>query len=82
MNWNNPEERAALIERVGPDKYNKAIQQHFKDSTVDVVGGHAIRTVGSRFGTLYQVGSTGTAYGTLDAAKTYAEANPVALSDE
>ena len=41
-------------------------------STVAIVKGHAIRKVQSRFGKLYQVGTTGTAFSALEAAKTFA----------
>ena len=41
-------------------------------STVATVNGHAIRKVQSRFGKLYQVGTTGTAFSAFEAAKTFA----------
>ena len=76
MNLNNPEERFALIEREGGDAYNKAIAKHVAETTVETVGGHAIRPVSTRFGQLYQVGDSGTAFRTLAEAMAYALANP------
>ncbi len=55
IDWNDPAARCRLIEQVGPERYNEAIEQHFRDSTVATVNGHRIRTVGSRFGLLYWV---------------------------
>jgi hypothetical protein len=72
MNWDDPAERLALIERVGVDEYNRLIQQHFKDSVVLTVNGHGIRPVQTRFGRLYQVGNTGTAFATLAEAEKFA----------
>ncbi len=40
-------------------------------STVATINGHAIRKVQSRFGKLYQVGTTGTAFSAFEAAKNF-----------
>jgi hypothetical protein len=72
MNWNDPAERLALIERVGPKAYNEAHLQHMKDETIDTINGHAIRPVQSRFGRLFVVGTTGKAFSTIDDAKKFA----------
>jgi hypothetical protein len=45
-------------------------------SVVSRVGGHAIRPVGSRFGQLFAVGSTGKAFAELKQAEQYARDNP------
>ncbi|MDW9600168.1 hypothetical protein GOA86_17580 [Sinorhizobium meliloti] len=74
MNWNDPAARLALIEAVGPEEYNRRIKVHFDEMTVKVVNGHAIRIVeSSRFGKLYMVGDTGSAFAKLDQAETYAD---------
>lgn len=77
MNWDNPEERLALIERVGAEEYNRLIQAYHEESTVARVGGHALRPVGSRFGQLFLVGDTGKAFRTQAEAEVFAAANPV-----
>lgn len=73
VDWNDPAARAFHIETVGPEEYAKQFAQHVADSTITTINGHAIRPVMTRFGKLYQVGSTGTGYGTLDLAIAYAE---------
>lgn len=79
MNWNDPTDRAALAESIGIAEYNEALAEHVKDSTVADIAGHAIRTVGTRFGELYAVGETGQAFRTLNEAETYAYTNPVCI---
>jgi hypothetical protein len=76
MNWDDPADRFALIERVGPEEYNRQMAAHLEASTVSNVGGHAIRPVGSRFGRLFQVGATGKAFATQEQAEQYAKDNP------
>jgi type IV secretory pathway protease TraF len=69
MDWNDPTQRAALIDRIGVDANNRALAQHFKDSTVETVNGRAIRIVGSRFGRVYMVDGTGRGHATLEGAR-------------
>jgi hypothetical protein len=70
MNWDNPEERLALIERVGIEEYKRLHAAHLEASTVGTtVKGRAIRTVMTRFGLLYAVDGTRVAFSTLDAAQ-------------
>lgn len=76
INWDDPVERAALIERVGIKAYNAAQAAHNKATTIETVAGHAIRPVGSRFGKLFLVGGTGLAFSTFEEATAYAVANP------
>ncbi len=76
MNWNDPAARLALIERVGPAEYNRQIAKHLGLSAVATVNGHAIRPVSSRFGKLFMVGDTGTAFQTLPQAETFAKQEP------
>lgn len=75
MNWDDPSERAALIEKIGPEAYNEAMRKHREESVISTIGGHAIRPVGSRFGRLYMVGDTGTAYPTQEKAEQHARDN-------
>ena len=76
MNWDSPEERYALTQRVGITEYNRLFQEHVKESTAAIVNGYRIRPVGSRFGRLYQVDGAGVAYLKLDEAKAAAAALP------
>jgi len=70
--FDDPASRFALIERVGPDAYNNALAAHRAASVIETVNGHAIRPVGSRFGRLFMVGDTGTAFATLNEAHRHA----------
>jgi len=72
MNWNSPEQRLALIERVGIDEYNRRMKQHLAKSVVETCNGHDIRTVSTPFGRLFHVGKTKMAYKTLDRAREFA----------
>lgn len=75
MDWNDPAARARLIEEVGGAEYNRQFEAHLEASTIETVNGHAIRAVSSRFGQLYQVGNTGTAFFSLDEAIRFAGRN-------
>jgi hypothetical protein len=72
IDWSDPAARHRLIECVGPDEYNRLYAEQMASSTVAIVNGHAIRRVQSRFGKLYQVGTTGPAFNAFEAAKTFA----------
>ena len=76
IEWSDPAARLALVERIGPAAYNEAMQQHLDETVLRVTAGHKIRTVQSRFGLLYSVGSTGNAFSTLEAADKFANKNP------
>jgi hypothetical protein len=76
MDWNDPEARAHLIDRVGAEEYNRQFAAHRAASVIATVNGYHIRPVGSRFGRLFQVGDTGTAFRTLDEAKAFANKEP------
>lgn len=78
MDWDDPAERSALIERVGPQEYNRQFAEHRKSSVISTVAGHEIRPVGSRFGRLFAVGGTDRAFATQKEAEQYAKDNPVA----
>ena len=78
MNWDNPKERAALVQSVGIEAYNKAFQDFVKETTIITIGGHAIRQVGTtRFGKLFQCGNTDKAFANFSDAEDYAKNNPV-----
>lgn len=81
INWDDPTARFHLIERVGPDEYERLQAEHQKKSIVAVVNGHAIRPVDSRFGQLFNVGRTGTAFSTLGEAETFAKDQPPGPDD-
>jgi hypothetical protein len=72
IDWSDPAARHRLIECVGPDEYNRLYAEQMARSTVATVNGHAIHKVQSRFGKLYQVGRTGTAFSAFEAAKNFA----------
>jgi predicted flavoprotein YhiN len=77
IDWGNPSERAALVERIGLEAYNKAFKEHQKDSTVSTVGGHDIQTVKTQFGKLFAVSETNMAFKTLKEAEEYARKHSV-----
>jgi hypothetical protein len=76
MNWDDPAARLALIERVGAAEYNRRLLEHQRASTIAVVNGYSIRPVGSRFGTLYHVDGTNTAFAALVEAEAFAKQQP------
>ena len=75
MNWDDPAERLRLIERVGAEEYNRRFREQRQRSIVATVNGHDIWPVNCRFGRLFHVGGTNTAFATLKEAKAFAEAN-------
>lgn len=62
INWSDPIARADLLERIGPEAYNREAAKHIEESTVAIVAGQKIRPVFSRFGTLYLADDRSTAY--------------------
>jgi len=72
IDLSDPAARDRLIECVGPDEYNRLHAEQMARRPVATVNGHAIRKVQSRFGKLYQVGRTGTAFSAFEAAKNFA----------
>jgi hypothetical protein len=77
INWDDPEARFRLIERVGVDEYTRLYFEHMRRSTVVTVGGHDIRSINTgRFGWLFVVGDTGRAFSTQAQAETYVRKNP------
>jgi hypothetical protein len=47
MNWDDPAERLALIERVGADEYNRLFKEHRRSSVVATVNGYGISLEGT-----------------------------------
>jgi hypothetical protein len=68
IDWSDPAACDRLTEFVGPDEHAEQMAR----ITVATVNGHAIRKVQSRFGKLYRVGRTGTAFSSFEAAKNFA----------
>ena len=67
-NFNDAASRAAFMERVGHDAYDAAPKAHMDASVIETLNGHGIRPVGTRFGRLLAVGSTGSAFRTIGEA--------------
>ena len=76
MNWDNPADRFALIERVGANEYNRLIKEHFRKSVVATVNGYDIRPVNSRFGRIYMIDGADRGYRTLEESKVFAATLP------
>lgn len=72
MNWNDPAQRLALIEAVGPEEYNRRHQAHLDRSTIETVNGYPLRSVDTTWGTLYLVEGTRMAFETLRQARQHA----------
>jgi len=72
MNWDNPAERLALIQRVGVAEYERRLQEHREQGTLVVENGHAIRPVQCRYGRVFAVQGSSVAFATLDGAKAHA----------
>ena len=73
IDWSDPAARNRLIECVGLVEYNRLHAEQMARRPVATVNGHAIHKVQSRFGKLYQVGRTGTAFSAFEAAKNFAK---------
>jgi len=76
INWDDPEERLALIERVGPEEYNRLYREQMERETVATINGFPIRHINTRFGRLFSVDGTGKAFATLGEANAFAEQQP------
>jgi hypothetical protein len=73
IDWDDPQARFRLIERVGVAEYNRLHDEYREKSVVSTVNGHKIRPVQTRFGTLYHVGTTDRAFTNLKEAETFAQ---------
>ena len=62
--WGNPESRLALIDAVGAEEYARRLRAH-RERSIVATGGRAIRTVQSRWGQLFHIDGTSTAFATL-----------------
>jgi hypothetical protein len=74
MDWNNPEARLALLERVGANEYNRLHSEKMEADMVETVNGRAIHKVQSAFGQLFAVGATNRAFKTVEEARAFAGA--------
>jgi hypothetical protein len=63
INWDDPQARLALVERIGVEAYNRAFDAY--------VARNPILAVSSRHGTLYLVSGTGRAFATREEAEEY-----------
>jgi hypothetical protein len=84
INWHDPAERFALIERVGVAEYTRqraehvaeSVSEHMAEAVVETVNGHAIRVVHSElFGKLYMVDDIGRSAATLEVAREIARSH-------
>jgi hypothetical protein len=76
LDWDSPEERAQLIERVGVTEYNRLLKRHLKKSVVSKVNGYNIRAVFTQFGRLFYVVGTDHAFSTQEEAEAFARSRP------
>ena len=71
MDWDDASSRARLIESVGIPEYNRRIEEHLKRSVLETYKDRDIRPVGTRFGRLFAVGGTKTAFSTIEKAREF-----------
>lgn len=64
MNWDDPAERLALVERVGVEAYNKAMRER-------IAARPPIYTVCTQFGVLFAVKGTKMAFSTRAQAEAF-----------
>lgn len=76
MNWDSPEDRYALLDLAGAEEYSRQLRVAMAGNVIDVVNGHAIRSVHSRFGLIFTVGDTGVAFQRLPEAVDHAISLP------
>jgi hypothetical protein len=76
INWHDPAERFALIERVGVAEYTRLHAEHMAEPVIETVNGHAIRrTVSERLGAIYMVGDIGLGHATIEGAREMARSS-------
>lgn len=76
INWDDPEARAELLQRIGPKAFNEAHEANRKASVIEVCNGHELRPVATSFGRLISVGKTLKAFSTIEAARDFANSTP------
>jgi len=77
MNWDDPQARARLIERVGRVEYQRQLEAHFQAQTVCFQNGYRIRSIKTRWGLGYIVDGLGRGdYSLEGAVKIASEAPP------
>lgn len=77
-NWDftSPEGRLAALTALGSDEYNRQLRQHHHEQVTETVNGYDIRKIPTKFGILFQIGTTSSAFSDLEDAKTYAKQLP------
>ena len=70
--WNDATARFNHIRAVGTEQYNADMLASIEKSTVSHVNGYGIRAVSTRFGRLYAVMATVSAFATIEQAQTHA----------
>lgn len=76
INWNDPAERLALIERVGVDEYTRQFEAYHRSRIVDRAGGRDIWPVDSGWGRIYAIEGLNRGFSKVEEAIRYAEENP------
>jgi hypothetical protein len=69
MDFDSPEGRLAALEQLGPEAYNARMRKHQMEQIVETVNGYDIRKIPTRFGALFQVGTTSEAFPSIEAAR-------------
>lgn len=72
IDWNNPVARLKLLDEVGPQAYNEAIEAWFAKCTVEICNGYALREIASSFGKVISVDGTRQAFKDLERARSFA----------
>jgi hypothetical protein len=82
MNWDNPAERLALIQRVGVAEYQRLLNEygdeHRERTTVAVINGRSIWPVECKYGRVFAGQGLNVAFATLDGAIAHARTLPEA----
>jgi hypothetical protein len=76
MKWNDPEDRARLLEAVGVEEYNRQAEKERVRTIAAWANGYPIRAVSTPFGRLFAVEGTPVAFGRLDQAVRHCEGLP------
>lgn len=82
MDWQDPQERRALSERVGEAEYNRRLLAHWQAATIETVAGHDIRSVHTKGVRRFHVGLTAMKFPLLDDARAYARQHPLSSKGE
>jgi len=82
MNWDDPAERLALIQRVGVAEYQRLLNEHGDEhrmrTTVAAINGRSIWPVECKYGRVFAVQGSNVAFATVDGAIAHARTLPEA----